>query len=341
MSTLRPWRGTNRKYGLAAVVGLLLLGVAFAWVDRVFYPYGAPPPGAAGDQGENGLWLRYTWYFGEYTKSDEAALATRLRENRIRYAYVHVRTVLPDGRLKFRDVPSARHLVAELHRDAPGVRVLAWIYVDADRHDHDRVDPTRVDVRQRMAAEARSLTTDAGFDGVQWDYEVCPDNDRGLLDLLLATRAVLPRGKTIAVAAPLWSPPPLCDLGYGWSDAYLARIAALCDQVAVMDYDSGITLPRAYVWLTAAQVRHVCHAAVLGNPACRILIGVPTYVQGGGAHDARTENLALALRGVRAGLAALSPDERATFAGVAPFADYTTTPADWRTYRDDWLPHQR
>ena len=35
-------------------------------------------------------------------------------------------------------------------------------------------------VRQAMVAEAVWLTTVCGFDGVQWDYEICDDNDPNL-----------------------------------------------------------------------------------------------------------------------------------------------------------------
>jgi hypothetical protein len=45
--------------------------------------------------------------------------------------------------------------------------------------------------------------------------------------------------------------------------------------------------------------------------------------------------MATALLGVRVGVA--DPQaELSVFAGVAPFADYTTQPDEWRTYRTMW-----
>ena len=92
------------------------------------------------------------------------------------------------------------------------------------------------------------------------------------------------------------------------------------EMLAVMGYDSGLYLPRAYAWLMREQVVHATRAARRGNPHCRALIGVPTYARGGASHHAWSENPPTALLGVREGLA--DPrTEAASFAGVALFAD--------------------
>jgi hypothetical protein len=133
---------------------------------------------------------------------------------------------------------------------------------------------------------------------------------------------------------PVWLLAPFQR--WGWSENYFARVAAVCDQLAVMCYDTGIYLPRGYVWLVHQQAVHVTHAVARGNRRGRVLLGLPTYGRGGLSHHAYAENLRLALKGVREGLA----DPRAgrsVFAGVAPFADYTTQPEEWATYRVLWL----
>lgn len=84
------------------------------------------------------------------------------------------------------------------------------------------------------------------------------------------------------------------------------------------------------------QVVHVSTAVARSNPRCRILIGIPTYRDATVSHNPHAENIAIALRGVRASLA--DPDAcPAVIDGVAVFADYTTTAGDWREYRRDWL----
>jgi spore germination protein YaaH len=185
-----------------------------------------------------------------------------------------------------------------------------------------------------MVEEAARLATDYGFDGVQWDYEICPDGDRGFLALMRETRAALPAGKLLSAATPLWLPSPLRT--FGWSEDTYADVAATCDQVVPMCYDSGFWLPRSYVWLVRRQSVHVTHAVGRGNPRCRVLFGLPTYGRGGLSHNPRAESLLLAIKGVREGLAAPGANH-SVFAGVALFADYTTSEAQWQTYDRWWL----
>jgi hypothetical protein len=84
------------------------------------------------------------------------------------------------------------------------------------------------------------------------------------------------------------------------------------------------------------QAIHVTRAVARGDPQCHVLIGVPTYGKGPPSHVPWSENLRMALKGVREGLA--HRDARPTsFAGVAPFADYTTQPEEWEVYRELWL----
>jgi len=327
-----PQRGRRRRI----VIVFALVAAALVALDYFAFPYGRPIAGLSANRGENGVWLEYTWYFGRHSAAEEKTLALRLRANQIRYAYFHVRFIKPSGRLHFRYPDEARRLVATLHQEAPGVKILAWVFAGNAQSGQGRVNLADPAVRRQMAAEARWLTTVCGFDGVQWDYELCPDNDSDFLALLRETRAVLPPGGArLSVAAPMWVPPgPL--RAFGWSEAYFSRVAALTDDMAVMGYDSALWLPRAYVYLMREQAVRVTRAvAASPNPRCRILIGVPTY-EATWSHRPHAESLPFALRGVREGLAdpAARPE---AFAGIALFADYTTDAAEWRTYRELWL----
>jgi hypothetical protein len=332
MNRMTPSRRRRRGWMRGLAVLLLLLAA-----DYLLYPHLARPGGPSLNRGQNGLWLRYRWYFGERGEADVRRLAARLRENQIRDAFFHVRHITHDGTLRYHRREAARRLVAILHSEAPQVRAVAWIFAGNARlaasgvGDADLALPA---VRRAMVKEARWLVEQCGFDGVQWDYEICPDGDPDFLRLLQETRTALPKGKLLSAAVPLWLPPPFGR--WGWSEAYFAQVARRCDQLAVMCYDSGLYLPRAYVWLVRQQVSHVTGAVARGNPACRVLFGLPTYGRGGLSHHAPAENLRMALLGVRAGLA--DPGTQpAVVAGVALFADYTTQPEEWKLYRSLWL----
>jgi hypothetical protein len=298
-------------------------GVADYWA----FPPLAKPGGRIVDRRENALWLRYTWYFGE--REDFQGLAKRLTENGIRDAYFHVRSIETDGSLKYRKLASARRLNEEVGREAPGVRRIAWIYA-GNPQGLGNVDLTREAVRRRMVEEAAWLVREAGFDGVQWDYEICPDGDRGLLNLLEETRKALPKGTFLGAAVPTWYPAPLG--GFGWSEAYFREVAQRCDGMAVMAYDSAAYTPRLYVWWVSEQVVRSTRAA--SGTGCRVVMGVPTYGNGTPSHNPHAENLRLALMGVRGGLAGGAV--LSAWQGVGIFADYTTDESEWKSFKALW-----
>ena len=172
----------------------MCLLILFALLDFFLYPL-LPMGGKSGNHGQNGLWLRYTWYFGLRSPEEMHRLSGRLREEQIHDAYFHVRYINANGKLHFHYQASARRLTNMLHREAPGVRLFAWVYIGGEG-EKPYVDIGNPVIRQRIIQEAQWLLKDCGFDGIQWDYEVCHNNDQRLLALLKETRAALPAGNT-------------------------------------------------------------------------------------------------------------------------------------------------
>jgi hypothetical protein len=206
----RPWHW--------AAWGTVLLLLALA-LDYLLYPLCSRPGGCRLNSGQNGLWLRYRWYFGERSDRELHLLASRLRKQQIRYAYFRVRHITGNGTLRYRKLAAARRLVAALHRDAPAVKVIAWIFAGNARLTSTgigEVDLANPAVRKAMVGEARWLVNDSGFDGVQWDYEICDSGDPDFLRLLQETRVALPAGKLLSAAVP----------GAPWADGCRRRSSA-------------------------------------------------------------------------------------------------------------------
>ena len=311
--------------GLCVIV-FLLLG------DYCFYPL-LGVGGRSFNKGENGSWLHFSWYFGNHSEPEVRALAQQLNANQIRYAYFHVRFIQKDGRLRFHYPAAAQQLNRVLERAAPQTKSIAWIYIGNER-GLTGVNIADVKVRANIVREARWLIDVCGFGGVQIDYEMCEDGDTVFLHLLREMRAALPKDKLLSVATPMWLPSAFH--AWGWSENYFAKVASNCDQIVVMGYDSALFFPRHYVWLMRQQAIRVTRAVASGNARCRVLVGVPTYKDGGISHHLHAENLRMALKGVREGLT----DERAklaVFAGVAIFSNDSTTREEWQTYRNLWL----
>lgn len=295
--------------------------------DYWTFPLLTRDPAGHFDKGSNGLWLRYPWYFGQRTTQEIRDLGGRLKQDGFRYAYFHVRDVKPDGTLRYPRFQEARHLNTVLREADPYLRRIAWVYIGNER-GRGAVRLSDPAVRKVLIGQGRRLLTEGGFDGIQWDYEICDDGDASLLALLKESRQAFP-DQWLGVAVPIWYPWPLSRVG--WSEGYFRRVGENCDQIAVMAYDTGVYHPRLYSWLVAQQV------AVLGRAteglACRFVMGVPTYEDGTLSHNPRAENLSLAIRAVRSALAE-SPPSR--FEGLALFADYTTDAREWETFRGGW-----
>lgn len=310
---------------------LIWLGVFLAFLigDYALFPYLASPAGPSVNSGHNALWLRYTWYFGEQP-DHLSELLYKTEHHGITDLYFHVRSIQADGSLKYRYLESAQKLNRQLREAAPHLRRFAWIYA-GNSSGRGEVNLGSPAVRKRMVGEAKWLVEKCGFDGVQWDYEICPDGDPHLLKLLDETRAALPKAP-VSVAVPTWFPAPFTR--FGWSPGYFGEVAKRCDQMAVMTYDTAAYAPRLYAALVADQVEVVTKAVGAANPKCSVVMGLPTYEDGTASHNPRAENLRVALIGVRNGLAG-SYDSR-VWQGVGLFADYTTDDEEWRSFDELW-----
>jgi len=311
---------------------LLLFLVGF-FLDYLLFPRYIYPTGPSRNIGENGLWLNWRWYFGRYSPADETAMEQRLRMAGVRSAYFHVLSVDDEGLLKYHHAETARTLTKSVHRSLPHTTLYAWVYV-GNRDGRGSVDLSDPSTRANLVKEAVWLTKTCGFDGVQWDYEICPSNDVSFLELLRSTRAAIGTKKKISVASALRLPSAVAGR-WGWSDAYFGQVSRLCNQICVMGYDSCMVTPRTYVALMRSETIWVTGDVDRANPKCRVLIGIPSYGDRTAAHNPYAENLRFALIGVRDGAASHKARPQ-VLDGVAVFADYTTDYGQWLTYQGLW-----
>lgn len=330
-----------RWYLKVAILSVVLVLLGFV-LDGLTYQQFNPPGAKSFNSGNNGIWLKYLWYFGKNSQAETHALVSRLKENQIRYAFFHVRKTDSKGKLVFRYKANAQKLIADMHAGAPQMKVIAWVYVPSNVTKRDGVDLANPATRKTLVSEAVWLTSECGFDGVQWDYEVFPNNDKNFPTLLDQTRAAIGPDKFLSVATPMLHEEKL----FAWDEKHFTEIAKHfteiakhCDQIAVMCYDSFLYVPRSFVQLVAKQATRVTAAvSQSGNPNCKVLLGIPAYDADSGTpgHLTLAENITNALKGVREGLAAPDavPD---AFEGVAPYAEFTMDDEEWSQYRKWWL----
>ncbi|WP_035851243.1 glycoside hydrolase family 18 protein [Kitasatospora azatica] len=329
----------RRRWILAlAVIGaLLVLPVGSAALALRLADAG-DPAAQARSRGRDAAWLGHAWVDGHKGPAELAALPQLVRGG-IRDLYVHTGPLEADGSLRADRYPQARQLVDAVHRELPGVRVQAWLgNVVAPEHE-EGLHLDRPEVRQRIT-ESAAQVLDAGFDGVHYDLEPVHSGSAGFLTLLDQTHELtVARGVPLSVAAPQIDPLPALHSVAGaltghpkwWSQEYFGQVARRVEQIAVMSYDTAMPLPTLYGGYVAQQTELALEAT---PEAVDLLMGLPAYDADEWGHRGSAETVPAAVRGIRLGLSRQAVG-RQTF-GVAVYADFSATAADWESYRRDW-----
>ncbi|MDX3115718.1 hypothetical protein [Streptomyces scabiei] len=334
----KRWRRWVRR-GAWAVALLVLVPVLVAEAAlRVNY-VGDPAEGAR-TRGKDALWLGHAWVDGRKTDADVRALAARLRETGIRDLYVHAGPLEHDGTLPASAYSRARWFIAAVHREAPKLRVQAWLGDVLASESPDGMRLERAATRAAVVRSAREVLA-AGFEGTHFDLEPLHSGDGDYLALLDALRAVTrARHAQLSVAAHQIDPVPGFHSFWGtttghpkwWSQSFFGEVARRVDQIAVMSYDTMQPLQSTYGGYVAQQTS----LALEVTPASTdLLMGLPFYRENRFGHWAHAETVAAAVRGVRLGLSRTDAD-RANF-GVAAYVDFAATETDWRSYQQGWV----
>jgi len=317
----------------------MLLAVLLVLLALLFWEPGLTPGGPpVFSSGPNAVWLRHQWVGQGHEEEEYAVLAALLRDLRISDAYFHAGPIDGPGGVGAGKYPHAGELIAYLKRACPGVRVQAWLG-QLTIQGGGPLDLQNPEVRATLLTAVRGVLS-AGFDGVHFDLEPIHSGDEPFLDLLREAGALCrAEGKSLSVAAS--RPEPVAGLERFlrlfvrcpgcWSKEYFRQVANRVDQVAVMAYDTGSPFPFVYRRLMAWTT-----AWCAGATDAQVLVGVPTYDYWSPSHYPPVENLANGLAGVKMGLNRLSSGERARV-GVAVYAEWTTSRAEWAIYRAGWL----
>ena len=313
--------------GLGIAVGLLLL----SWDPR-------PTTDTSFDRSENGLWLGHRWFTGlgvrdarPVTQENTENLLETFANRGIRYAFLHVGPVKPDGSIEDQPGPLLTQVISE----TPEVVWLAWLGA--------RVEQLSLESSSFQAGLAQTIGTlkDAGFQGVHFDFEPLRDDHPGYLDVLEGVRSQFGTDLMISQATPRAGPfgvsiGPLT--GSFWSEHFYRETMKRSDQTVVMAYDTGLDFTKGYV----AFVKH--QTQLVGEWACSVeghqfLIGVPSYEDVPTYSDPRVENLHTAALGVRSALEENPRPE--CFSGVAIYAYWVTDPSEWATFEESWTVPDR
>ena len=252
-------------------------------------------------------WLSVSWSMKPHDPSQLEQLVEELKALQVSDVYVFVSYLKSDGNFN-RSFDFASEFAAALKRNAPGLRLLAWIGLPVSIEG--AMPASRLnwsEVQRTIADFSRFAVVDLGFDGVHINAELIANGNTAFLDILTAIRGALPKGTFLsATAHPLRldetvtvMPYPAVD--HQWSAPYFRRVAQHVDQIVLMAYDSGLVFPRDYVNWTRYQVERSQEA--LRDVSAELIIGASVSEEWTLSHQTQAETLSLSLAGLRVSLA--------------------------------------
>ena len=339
-----PSRDGIRRRGRRLLWGGIL-AIALVLGGRALWNPGLTVHDGRHDKEHNAMWLQHGWIGADswFVENDRVwkkplfrsaakvrALAALCRANGVTDVFPHLAPTQLDGSIMAVDDAQLRRLLD----NAPALRVLPWIGGVSDADITPQI-PAR---RARFIASAVALLhKHPRLAGVHLNIEPWPSGDTKMLDFLDDLRAALPQGKMLSVAA--YPPPsrlhPFPEVH--WDENYFKQVAARCDQMAVMSYDTALRDPKMFEWLVARWDADVLRWTAPDGP--QILIGVPTYDDAGsGYHHPSAENLTTGLRALHRALSrfdTLPPN----YQGAAIYCEWETDAAEWQVWRREFARH--
>jgi hypothetical protein len=281
----------------------------------------------------NATWLEHKWLEKTQTADDMAALFRGLHERGVQYLFPHIIPFDANGRLPPHDRQQLRAFLQTAREVAPQMRIVPW--VGGLRVGYKRQRPGTIDLgnmlqRQMLVTECRGLI-DEGFDGVHLNIEPIDNGNDDYIALLRALKAAIGEQAILSVSATRPGPFALPFApNFLWTTGYYARVAAAADQLVVMAYDTALPTAMLYRRYLAYAARSTTTALPRDRTGARVLMGVPTYEARGIMHRKDVETLV----GIVAGLRGIGGG--GTFEGVALYAEWTTTDAEWSAYDRLW-----
>jgi hypothetical protein len=282
---------------------------------------------------EHATWLDGLWWSGrERSRAAIAGLARDLAARGVRWVFPRAGTLRPSG-----GAPSAgdagRAFVRGIKVGNPALRVLPWVIGYTHRH----LRRGSVWIRRTARALAR-LLDQSGADGVHFDIEP-PFGSFGQIpgarvaSLARALRSLRPK----ALVSFALHPVATGSFPRGLRPDSVRPLLEVADQVVVMMYDTGIGAERKFARAVQEQVARLGELA--RGTAARLWMGAAAYPahrskRFRALHHPTVERVGPTARAVREALA-ISAD-RSRWVGIALFAHYSASAADWDELRVAW-----
>jgi hypothetical protein len=277
----------------------------------------------------------------EFHSADEIEdLARHLQQHDIDYVFAYTSYLKPDNQFN-PTFDYAADFIAEFHKAAPEIKLLAWIGVPVQitTPEGEYVANRLADsaVRETIAGLSAKMVNDFKFDGIHLNTELMVTDDAALIETLEIVKTTLPENAFLSLATHALRPQeqvtsiPYPQVAHHWTEDYLTEVAGQVDQIVLMAYDSALFFPSDYRHWVYDQVKRSNHA--VSGIDVNFLIGLPTSEEWTFTHNITTEYLANSLYGYRSALAEAKGQIEVD--GIAIYPHWETDDDEWKLV-DDW-----
>jgi hypothetical protein len=300
----------------------------------------APDSSVVLESSANAVWLEHLWLQEGVPDAQIMALCKILNRYEIRYVYPHLTPLNEEGNLPPFSLDAVRRFKMILHRESPQIEILPWIGGVRFGFRQVRSGTVRLDsdsYLQTLGGECVYLTDQLGFDGVHLNVEPIDSGNRRFLEWLEYIQSRVGPGKKLSVAANKPSFIDGLDPGAlrSWDLQYFLQVGSYCDQLVIMNYDTGISDPVLYSLFTREKLSSILKSFAEKKLSCKILLGAATY-DNAPRHFAKAENLTTAVQGLLPVLADKNTPST-NFSGIAIYGYWTTSESEWNDFSRYWL----
>lgn len=289
------------------------------------------------DRTRNAVWLEHRWLQDGVQDKEIVQLARTLKQNEIRYVYPHLTPADASGRLPEFSAAAARRFVKILKHEDPAIRILPWVggVQKGYRQSHDgTVDLDSEKYTRTFADSCATLVEQLGVDGIHVNVEPVASGDPRFVSWLHSMKKSLGAGLlSVAAVKPVFFEDFNYSPLHAWDLSYFESVGKECDQIVIMNYDTGIPSPVVYGLYTRVKIESLLQRFEADGLACKVLLGIPTY-DDTRMHRSVAENIPAAVSGL---LSALSAGHTKNFEGSAIYANWTTDSAEWAAFSKTWL----
>lgn len=296
---------------------------------------------------ENATWIKSTFFRGVdpvtkklLTSKDVEDLASRLKSNNIRYAYIFAGPYENDGHLpSYAFSQKAKESIAILRRLYPELKILPWVG-GVQNKTVNLENPKWV---KNAINDTVRLIKNVTVDGIHLDleYVIYPDgkfNQKGLdtnkysvhwLKFHKSLRLALPKAFISGVVVSTASGTKPWKHKHSLSE--IKELSAIIDQLSFMFYETSLMEMKVYKENLKEQLQQIKDLKNASSNRSQFLIGIGTFTlekKLQNYRDVSSENLPTALKLLQEVEQEIDSQKR-IIDGLSIYCDWMTTDLEW------------